>query len=174
MRNAHFSLLNKLKDLNFRHVRKIVTLDNIFIRFGLKLYRQIVGIPMSTICAPLVADSFLFCYERYFKLSLSDNNQADVVEAFNIFNNSTSRYLDDLLNIDNPYYAQTVSQIYPTELQLNKANPPVLNLELSITNGIVSTKTYDKRDDFNFEIINFHFLMEMSLAPLYMVHTSGL
>ena len=52
-------------------------------------------------------------------LSLSDNNQAEVVEAFN----STSKYLDDLLNIDNPYFAQMVSQIYPTELQLNKANP---------------------------------------------------
>ena len=51
--------------------------------------------------------------------SLSDNNQADVVEPFK----STSRYLDDLLNIDNPYFAQMVSQIYPTELQLNKANP---------------------------------------------------
>ena len=49
-------------------------------------------------------------------LSLSDNNQADVVEALN----STSRYLDDLLNIDNPYFEQMVSQIYPTELQLNK------------------------------------------------------
>ena len=51
-------------------------------------------------------------------LSLSDNNQADVVEAFNY----TSRYLDDLLNIDNPYFAQMVSQIYPSELQLNKEN----------------------------------------------------
>ena len=52
-------------------------------------------------------------------LPLSDNNQADVVEAFYF----TSRYQDDLLNIDNPYFAQMVSQIYPTELQLNKANP---------------------------------------------------
>ena len=52
-------------------------LDNIFIRFGSKLYRQIVGIPMCTNCAPLVADLFLFCYERDFMLSLSDNNQAD-------------------------------------------------------------------------------------------------
>ena len=52
-------------------------------------------------------------------LSLSDNHQAYVVEAFN----STSRYLDSLLNIDNPYFAQMVSQLYPTELQLNKANP---------------------------------------------------
>ena len=51
-------------------------------------------------------------------LSLSDNNPEDVVEAFN----SPSRYLDDLLNSDNPYFEQMVSQIYPTELQLNKAN----------------------------------------------------
>ena len=50
-------------------------------------------------------------------LSLSDNTQADVVEAFN----STSRYLDDLFNIDNPYFEQMVSQIYSTKLQLNKA-----------------------------------------------------
>ena len=52
-------------------------------------------------------------------LSLSDNNQADVVEAFN----STSRYLDDLLDFDNPYFAQMGNQIYPTELQLNMAIP---------------------------------------------------
>ena len=58
-------------------------LDNIFIRFGSKLYRQIVGIPMGTYCAPLVADLFFFCYERYFMLSLSDNNQAEIIEAFN-------------------------------------------------------------------------------------------
>ena len=63
-------------------------LDNIFIRFGSNLYRQILGIPMSTNCAPLVEDLFLFCYERDFIFSLSDNNQTDVVEAFN----PTSRY----------------------------------------------------------------------------------
>ena len=73
---------------------------------------------MDTNCAPLVADLFLFCYERDFMLSLSDNNQADVVGAFN----STSRYLNGLLNIDNSYFEQMVSQIYPTEHQLNKAN----------------------------------------------------
>ena len=53
---------------------------------------------MGTNCAAFVTDLFLFCYERDFMLSLSDNDQADVVEAFN----STSRYLDDLFNIDNP------------------------------------------------------------------------
>ena len=151
-------------------------LDNIFIRFGSKLYKQIVGIPMGTNCAPLVADLFLFCYEREFMLSLSDNNQSDVVEAFN----STSRYLDDLLNIDNPYFEQMVGQIYPTELQLNKANSsdteaPFLDLNLSITNGIVSSKIYDKRDDFNFEIVNFPFLDgDVPRSPSYGVYISQL
>ena len=63
-------------------------LDNILIRFGSKLYRQIVGIPMGTICAPLVVDLVLFCNERDFMLSLSDNNQTNIIEAFN----STPRY----------------------------------------------------------------------------------
>ena len=106
---------------------------------------------MGTNCAPLVADLFLFCYERGFMLSLSDNTQTDIIEAFN----STSGYLDDLLNIDNPYFEQMVGQIYPTELQLYKANSSdtealFSDLNLSITNGIVSSKIYDKRDYFNF------------------------
>ena len=96
----------------------VYLLDNIFIRFGTKLYRQTIGIPMGTNCAPLVADLFLFCYERDFMKSLSSENQADIIEAFN----STSRYFDDLLNIDNIYFDQMVDRIYPTELQLNRAN----------------------------------------------------
>ena len=84
-------------------------------------------------------------------LSLSDKNQTEIIEAFN----STSRYLDDFLNIDNPYFEQLVSQIYPSELRLKKATSsdteaPFLDLNLSITNGIVSSKIYDKHDDFNF------------------------
>ena len=57
-------------------------LDNIYIRFGTKLYRQIVGIPMGSNCAPLVADLFLFCYERDFMKNLSSDNQPDVIKAF--------------------------------------------------------------------------------------------
>ena len=87
----------------------IYLFDNIYIRFGTKLYRQIVGIPMGTNCAPLVADLFLFCYERDFMTSLSDVKQAEIIEAFK----STSRYLDDLLNIDNPYFEGMVNRIYP-------------------------------------------------------------
>ena len=145
----------------------IYLLDNIYIRFGTKLYRQIVGIPMDTNCAPLVAelflfcyernfmtslsgvkqkeiqqiknlhikneknpipmgtncaplvaDLFLFCYERDFMTSLSDVKQAEIIAAFK----STSRYLDDLLKIDNPYFEGMANRIYPPELQLNKAN----------------------------------------------------
>ena len=60
-------------------------LHNVFIllRFGSKLYKQIVGSPTGTNCAPLVADLFLFCCERYFMMPLSDNNQTDIVEALN-------------------------------------------------------------------------------------------
>ena len=88
--------------------------------------------------------------------SLNHNNQADVIEAFH----STSTYLDDLFNIDNPYFKAMVNQIYPPELQVNKANTtdteaPFLDLHLSIANGFVSSKIYDKRDDFDFDIVNF-------------------
>ena len=76
---------------------------------------------------------------------------------------TTSRYLDDILNINNVYFDNMVSQIYPSELQLNKTNASdteaaFLDLHLSISNDIVSTKIYDKRDDFDFEIVNFPFL----------------
>ena len=84
-------------------------LDNIFIRFSTKLYRQVVGIPMGTYCAPLVADLFLFYYEVFY-----DDKQPDVINAFN----TTSRYFDDILNIKNVYSDNMGSQIYPSELQL--------------------------------------------------------
>ena len=102
------------------------------------------------------------------------------LSLLNLFFNSTSRYLDDLLNIDNPYFEQMVGQIYPTELQLNKANyfdteAPVLNLNFSITNGIVSSKIHDKWDDFNFEIVNFPFLDgDVPRSPSYGVYISQL
>ena len=73
---------------------------------------QIVGISMGTNCASLVADLFLSCYERDFMLSLSEDNKSDVIEAFN----STSRYLDDLLNTDNDFFESMVNRIYPSEL----------------------------------------------------------
>ena len=107
----------------------------------------------------IVADLFLFCYERDFLKSLSRENWADIIEAFN----STLRYLDDLLNIDNIYFDQMVDRIYSTELQLNLTNSadteaPCFDLNLCISKSTVSTKIYDKRDDFDFDIVNFPFL----------------
>ena len=89
--------------------------------------------------------------------SLSDVKQSEIIEAFN----SSFKYLDNLLN--NPYFEGMVNRIYPPELQLNKANTsdsefPYLGLHLSISNGFVSSKIYDKRDDFDFDIVNFPFL----------------
>ena len=92
----------------------IYLLDDIFIRFGTKLYRQIVGIPMGTNCASLITDLFLFCYERDLMASLSYSKECEIIQAFN----STSRYLDDILNIDNPYFEGMVGRIYPPELLL--------------------------------------------------------
>ena len=104
------SLLLKTKidktDINFGRVKIYDLLDTIFIRFGTKLQRQFVGIPIGTNCAPLVADIFLFCYEIYFMASLSE-----IIQAFN----SKSRYLDVLLNIDNPYIEGMVGRIYQPE-----------------------------------------------------------
>ena len=73
---------------------------------------------MDTNCARLVAYLFLFSYERDFMMSISDDKRVDIIDAFN----TTSRYLDDILNFNNAYFDNMVSQIYPSELQLNKAN----------------------------------------------------
>jgi len=80
-------------------------LDKTYIRFCDAVYRQVIGIPMGTNCAPLVADLFLYCYERYFMLSLKSDTQSDIIESFS----NTSRYLDDIFNIDNPFFILCLS-----------------------------------------------------------------
>ena len=89
-------------------------------------------------------------------LSLPEYTKSDVIEAFN----STSRYLDNLLNIGNTSFDSMVKRINPSELQLNKANVSDIeasfsDLHLSISDGIVKTKIYDKRGDFDFDFVNF-------------------
>ena len=88
---------------------KFVKPSPIYVRFGNDVYRQVIVIPMGTNCAPLVADLFLFCYERDFMLNLSPDNQSEIIQAFN----GTSRYLDDILNVDNHYFQQMFRKIYP-------------------------------------------------------------
>ena len=82
-RNAFFTS-DAVRNYNVWSCQKVCEaltflLDNIYIRFGSKLYRQIVDILMGTNCAPLIADLFLFCYERDFMLSLSDDNQSGAI-----------------------------------------------------------------------------------------------
>ena len=90
---------------------------------------------MGTSCTIHVADLFSFCYERDFFISLSDDNQAHVIETFN----SDSRYLNDRLKIDDLYFEGMVNQIYPPELQLNNnanasdTKAPILDLFLLMT-----------------------------------------
>ena len=153
----------------------VFILDNIFIQHDNHLYQQVVGIPMGTNCAPLIADLFLYCYERDFMLSLSPS-QVDVIQAFN----RTSRYLDDILNIDNPFFSSMVTSIYPSQLKLTKANlsdteTSFLDLHLSIDNGTVTSKIYDKRDDFSFDIVNYpHLDGDVPRRTSYGVYVSQL
>ena len=105
--------------------------------------------------------------------SLTKEKRFDLIDGFN----STSRYLDDLLNIDNIHFEYMVHRIYPAELQLNASDTEAafLDLYLSIHNDIVSTKIYDKRDDFNFDIVNFPFLDgDVPQLPSYCVYISQL
>ena len=95
-------------------------------------------------------------YEKDFMDSLNHDNQVDVIEAFIL----TSKYFNDLLNMDNPYFEVMVAQIYPPELPLNKANTAYteanfFDLPLPIANGFLSSKIYNKRDDFDFYIVCF-------------------
>lgn len=132
---------------------------------------------MGTNCAPLIADLFLYCYESQFMAKLQkDPNRQHLIETFNY----TYRYLDDILSLNNPTFSNFITEIYPKELTLNKSNLtgdrcPFLDLDLSIINGKLHTKIYDKRDDFSFPIVNFPFLEgDVPLAPSYGVYISQL
>ena len=91
-------------------------MENISVQFDGMVYQQIVGIPMGTNCAPLIADLFLYCYVRDFMSDLHKSKRHDLIDMFN----DTSRYLDDIFTIDNPEFEKYIPDIYPAEHQLNK------------------------------------------------------
>ena len=130
-------------------------LDNIFIQFGTNLYRQVVGIPMGTNCAPLVADLFLFCYERDFMMSLSDDKQTDSIDAFK----TTSRYLDDILNINNVYFDYMVSKVSKGAKIRNRYNQvPHLTQDTNgkVTNSQKTPQTRAKRSALSQQVTTKH------------------
>ncbi|KAK3096469.1 hypothetical protein FSP39_000522 [Pinctada imbricata] len=91
-------------------------IDNIFVVFGGKVFQQIVGIPMGTNCAPLLADIFLYSYEAEFIQSLVSEGKRYLASDFNF----TYRYIDDVLSINNPNFADYLSSIYPSELEVKE------------------------------------------------------
>ena len=134
-------------------------MENIYVQFDGMVYQQIVGIPMGTNCAPLIADLFLYCYERDFMSDLQKSKRHDLIDMFN----DTSRYLDDIFTIDNPEFEKYIPDIYPAELQFNKANTSdketsFLDLNIKVIGSDIHTSVYDKRDDFGFPIVNFPWL----------------
>ncbi|KAK3102775.1 hypothetical protein FSP39_013851 [Pinctada imbricata] len=151
-------------------------LDNIYVRFGEKLYKQVVGIPMGTNCAPLVADLFSYTYEKEFIQNLQKQRKNDDVKCFI----GTSRYLDDILTIDTPVFEKYKNLMYPQELILNKANvsnteTPFLDHNIKIVNGEIHTSVYDKRDDFGFNKLNFPwFDGDVPRLPSYGIYISQL
>ena len=153
-------------------------IDNIYVRFGNVVMRQVIGIPMGTDCAPLLADHFLHSYEsKFLKKMMGKKSTFHVARLFN----RTDRYIDDLMSIDNPRFEEYVPQIYPKELILKKTNNTAEKaeyLDLSVKveeSGAIETRLYDKRDDFNFDIVNFPFLdSNIPLGPAYGVYISQL
>ena len=152
-------------------------IDNIFVTFGGRVFQQTVGIPMGTNCAPLLADLFLYYYEADFMQELLRKKDKKLAISFN----STFRYIDDVLSLNNSKFGDYVERIYPIELEIKDTTDTVksasyLDLHLEIDNeGRLKTKLYDKRDDFSFPIVNFPFLSSnIPAAPAYGVYISQL
>ena len=122
--------------------------DNIFVVFGGKVFQQIVGIPMGTNCALLLADIFLYSYEADFIQFLLSTGKKKLESHFNF----TYRYMyiDDVLSINNPDFENYLGQMYPAELEIknttvSNTSSSYLNLLLSIgKDGQLLTSLYDK------------------------------
>ena len=134
--------------------------DNIFVVFGGKVFHQIVGIPMGTNCAPLLADIFLYSYEADFIQSFLSTGKKKLASQFNF----TYTYIDDVLSINNPDFENYLGQMYSAEFEIknttesNTSASCLDSLLLIGRDGQLRTSLYDKRDDFNFHITNFPFL----------------
>ena len=89
-------------------------IDNIFVSFGWILFQQVVGIPMGTNCAPLLADLIFYSYESEFPQKLVKDKKIHEARSFNF----TYRHSDDVLCINNYRFAEFLPLIYPPELEV--------------------------------------------------------
>jgi hypothetical protein len=127
-------------------------LDNAYFKFGNRIYRQIVGIPMGTDCGPYIANLTLFSYEFKYVSNLIKHGRIDEARMLN----HTFRYIDDITNInDGGIFERKHQEIYPNSLTLKKMNATdqeanVLDINVKIKNGKFECKVYDKREEFSF------------------------
>jgi hypothetical protein len=140
-------------------------------------FQQTVGIPIGTNWAPLFADLLLYSYEADFIQGLLKRNEKKLAWSFNF----TFRYIDDVLSLNNFGFGDFVDRIYPIELEIKDntdtdTSASYLDLHLEIDNeGRLRTTPYDKRDDFNFPIVNFPFICSnIPAASAYGVYISPL
>ena len=89
-------------------------IDNIFVECGGVIFQQIIGIPLVTNCAPLLADLFLYSYEAEFIQTLIKSGKRHLAKSFCL----TYRYIDDVLSINNPKFGDYINIIYPVELEI--------------------------------------------------------
>ena len=149
--------------------------DNIFIEVGNRVFRQCIGIPMGTDCAPLIANLFLFYYEYNFMKGLIKTN-INLAKRFS----TTVRYIDDLLTLNNTRFQEEIPNIYPVELVLKRTTESLCELSyldicIRIIDHKFTTKVFDKRDSFGFNIVNFPFLCgNIPIQPAYGVYISQL
>jgi hypothetical protein len=136
--------------------------DNIYVVFGNQVFQQSMGIPMATNCALLLAYLFLYSYEAEFVQKLLQDNFKKLTVSFN----DTSRYIDDVLSINNHNFHNYVHLIYPDELEIKdttESDKSASYLDILLNtcidfNDRLTTTLYDKRDGFDFAIVNFPFL----------------
>ena len=152
-------------------------IENIFVIFGGRVFQQTFGIPIGTNCAPLLADLFLYSYEVDFIQGLLKKNEKKLARSFNF----TFRYIDDVFPLNNSRLCDFVDRIYPIELEIKDitdtdTSASYLDLHLEAdSQGRLRTKLYDKRDDFNFPIVNLPFICSnIPAAPAYGVYISQL
>jgi hypothetical protein len=152
-------------------------IDYIFVVFGNQIFQQTVRIPMGTNCAPLLGDLFLYSYEAEFIQKLLHEKNKLLPVAFN----STFRYINDVLSINNDRFHSYVDFIYPSELKIkdtteSSTSASYMNVLLNIdAGGKLTTQLYDKRDDFNIAIVNFPYTCSnIPLSSAYGVYISQL
>ena len=155
----------------------VFLIDNIFVMFGGRVFQQTVGIPMGTNCAPLLADFFIYSYEAHFIQELLKKSEKKLDRCFNF----TFRYIDDVLSLNNSRFGNFVDRIYSIEIEIKDTSDTnrsasYLDLHLEIdSEGRLRTKPYNKKDDFNFPIVNFPFICSNIPAALaYGVYISQL